>query len=99
VDACASVGFIKFSFKIGKRSQSYNFDVGLLHPKFGMERRATRFFIIDEEESTLKETEETKFSVTLLPVGSTEAYGRRAPSDSDPFQGVAIAKLVCAIAW
>ncbi len=51
------------------------------------------------QELTLEETKKGKFSVALLPVGSTEAHGYHVPYGSDAFHSAAIADRVCAKAW
>ncbi len=51
------------------------------------------------QELTLDETKKGKFSVAILPVGSTEAHGHHVPYGSDAFHSAVIADRVCAKAW
>ena len=51
------------------------------------------------QEQTLDTTQKTKYTVAILPVGSTEAHGPHVPYGSDTFHSTAIADRVCSVAW
>lgn len=51
------------------------------------------------QELTLKETRKTKYTVAVLPIGSTEAHGYHVPYGSDTYHSTAIAERVCSRAW
>ena len=51
------------------------------------------------QELTLNDVKKQKYSVAILPVGSTEAHGPHVPYGSDAFHTTAISDRICEIAW